>query len=162
MRAHYDLFSSIMMKTRRTPFSAFLRFSMALAHAFFALALGAHRLSGTFRRNRQYSMFADFMQFLRIFFNRPDHLKLVRRWYTVSIGKSGRGAEVDFVAVRDMQTEYYQVSASVLDENTLERELASLRQIGDNYPKYLLTLDDFAGDHGGIRQCNLIDWLLAG
>jgi predicted AAA+ superfamily ATPase len=90
------------------------------------------------------------------------YLELVRRGYAVSIGKSGRGAEVDFVAVRGGQTEYYQVSASVLDENTLQRELASLRQIRDNYPKYLITLDDFAGDHDGIQQRNLIDWLLAG
>jgi predicted AAA+ superfamily ATPase len=89
------------------------------------------------------------------------YLELVRRGYTVNIGKSGRGTEVDFVAVRDRQTEYYQVSASVLDENTLERELSSLRPIQDNYPKFLITLDDFTGDHDGIKQLNLIDWLLA-
>jgi len=87
------------------------------------------------------------------------YLELLRRGYTVNIGKSGRGTEVDFVAVRDKQTEYYQVSATVLDESTLERELASLKQIKDNYPKFLITLDDYAGDHDGIRQINLIDWL---
>jgi len=86
-------------------------------------------------------------------------LELLRRGYTVNIGKSGRGTEVDFVAVRNRQTEYYQVSATVLDENTLSRELTPLRQIKDNYPKFLLTLDDFTGDHYGIRQLNLIDWL---
>jgi predicted AAA+ superfamily ATPase len=88
------------------------------------------------------------------------YLELVRRGYMVNIGKSGRGTEVDFVAVRDKQIEYYQVSASVLDEGTLNRELASFRQIRDNYPKYLVTLDDFAGDHDGIHQVNLINWLL--
>jgi predicted AAA+ superfamily ATPase len=87
------------------------------------------------------------------------YLELLRRGYTVNIGKAGRGEEVDFVAVRDKQTEYYQVSASVLDENTLTRELTPLRQIKDNYPKYLLTLDDYTSDHDGIRQINLIDWL---
>jgi len=86
-------------------------------------------------------------------------LELLRRGYTINIGKSGRGTEVDFVAVRDRKTEYYQVSASVLDESTLERELTPLRQIKDNYPKYLITLDDFAGDHEGIQQANLINWL---
>jgi predicted AAA+ superfamily ATPase len=89
-------------------------------------------------------------------------LELLRRGYTVNIGKSGRGTEVDFVAVRDKQTEYYQVSASVLDEATLARELAPLKQIKDNYPKCLLTLDDFAADHDGIRQIKLIDWLMEG
>ena len=86
-------------------------------------------------------------------------LELLRRGYTVHIGKAGRGAEVDFVAVRDKQTMYIQVAATVLDESTLERELASLRQIKDNYPKLLITLDDFSGDHEGIAQVNLIDWL---
>lgn len=87
------------------------------------------------------------------------YLELLRRGYTVNIGKAGRGAEVDFVAVRDKKTEYYQVSASVLDENTLSRELASFEQINDNYKKYLITLDDFIGDHAGIQHINLIDWL---
>jgi len=89
-------------------------------------------------------------------------LELLRRGYAVNIGKSGRGTEVDFVAVRDRNTEYYQVSASVLDKNTLERELASFRQIRDNYPKFLITLDDFTGDYDGTRQVNLIDWLSYG
>ena len=87
------------------------------------------------------------------------YLELLRRGYTINIGKSGRGTEVDFVAVRERSTEYYQVSASVLDKNTLERELASFRQIRDNYPKFLITLDDFTSDYDGIRQINLIDWL---
>jgi len=87
------------------------------------------------------------------------YLELLRRGYTINIGKSGRGAEVDFVAVRDKKTEYYQVSATVLDENTLKRELESLYQIKDNYPKFLITLDGFQGDHDGIQQINLIDWL---
>lgn len=87
------------------------------------------------------------------------YLELLRRGYTVNIGKSGRGTEVDFVAVRNRKTEYYQVSASVLDESTLERELKPLNQIKDNYPKFLITLDDFTGDHDGIVQINLIDWL---
>lgn len=87
------------------------------------------------------------------------YLELLRRGYTINIGKSGRGTEVDFVAIRDKKTEYYQVSASVLDEGTLARELTPLKQIKDNYPKILITLDDFIGDHDGIKQVNLIDWL---
>jgi len=86
-------------------------------------------------------------------------LELLRRGYTIHIGKAGRSTEVDFVAVRNKQTIYIQVAATVLDESTLERELTSLRQIKDNYPKLLITLDDFVGDHEGIAQINLIDWL---
>jgi predicted AAA+ superfamily ATPase len=87
------------------------------------------------------------------------YLELLRRGYAVSIGKAGRGAEVDFVAVRDRRTEYFQVSATVLDKGVLERELAPLKQIRDNYPKCLITLDDFNGDHDGVFQLNLIEWL---
>jgi len=87
------------------------------------------------------------------------YLELIRRGYNVNICKSGRGTEVDFVAVRNKTTEYYQISASVLDENTLERELSPLKRIKDNYPKYLITLDDFTGEHNGVKQLNLIEWL---
>ena len=69
---------------------------------------------------------------------------------------------MDFVAVNMNETEYFQVSASVLDEKTLRRELAPLREIHDNYPKTLLTLDDIGSgsNYDGIKQLNIIDWLL--
>ena len=88
------------------------------------------------------------------------YLELLRRGYTVSIGKAGRGTEIDFVAVREGRTEYFQVSASVLDEETLRRELLPFGQVEDHYPKYLLTLDDFTSDYEGINHKNLIEWLL--
>ena len=88
------------------------------------------------------------------------YLELLRRGYTVSIGKAGRGTEIDFVAVREGRTEYFQVSASVLDEATLRRELLPFGQVEDHYPKYLLTLDDFTSDYEGIIHKNLIEWLL--
>ena len=87
------------------------------------------------------------------------YLELLRRGYSVSIGKTGRGTEVDFIAIQGRQIEYYQVSTSVLDQNTLERELAPLLQIRDNYPKFLITLDKFDGDNDGIKKLNLINWL---
>jgi len=89
-------------------------------------------------------------------------LELLRRGYRVNIGKSGRGTEVDFIGVCNKKIEYYQVSATVLDEKTLSRELAPLNQIRDNYPKFLITLDDFTSDYDGIQQVNLIDWLMKG
>jgi len=57
---------------------------------------------------------------------------------------------------------YYQVAASVLDKNTLERELAPLQKIPDHHPKFLLTLDDIMpnANYDGIRQINVLDWLL--
>ncbi len=89
------------------------------------------------------------------------YLELLRRKNRVNIGKLSE-KEVDFVATDMNEVEYYQVSASVLDEKTLERELAPLKEIKDNYPKILLTLDDIGNgaNYQGIRQINVIDWLL--
>ena len=89
------------------------------------------------------------------------YLELLRRYSRVNIGRLAE-KEVDFVAVNMNETEYFQVSASVLDEKTLRRQLAPLREIHDNYPKTLLTLDDIGSgsNYDGIKQLNIIDWLL--
>lgn len=88
------------------------------------------------------------------------YLELIRRGYSVSVGKVG-DQEVDFVAESRDGLVYYQVAASVRDASTLERELRVLQAIRDNYPKYLLTLDeDPDADFDGIRKINALDWLL--
>ncbi len=88
------------------------------------------------------------------------YLELLRRGGEVYVGKSGK-AEVDFVVIRGEAKEYYQVSLSVRDSATLERELAPLQSISNHYPKYLLCLDnDPDVFHDGIRQMYVLDWLL--
>lgn len=88
------------------------------------------------------------------------YLELVRRGYKVNIGKVGL-TEVDFIAEKDNRLHYYQVTASLTDENTFNREIAPLKNISDNYPKTILTLDRFTlGDYAGIEVVNAIDWLL--
>lgn len=88
------------------------------------------------------------------------YLELLNRYRNVSVGTM-RNGEIDFVAVDARGPRYYQVALTVLDSATLERELAPLRAVKDNYPKTLLTLDRIgASDHGGIEQKNLVDWLL--
>lgn len=89
------------------------------------------------------------------------YLELLRRNNRVNIGKLAE-KEVDFICTNMNEIEYYQVSASVLDEKTLERELAPLQEIKDNYPKILLTLDEIGSgaNYDGIKQINVIDWLL--
>ncbi len=88
------------------------------------------------------------------------YLELIRRGYKVYVGKTGNN-EVDFVAENKDGLRYYQVSYTVRDEETLKRELTSLQNINDNYPKYILTMDiDPEVDYDGIRKMNAIDWLL--
>ena len=89
------------------------------------------------------------------------YLELIRRGYRVFVGKNA-SAEVDFV-VQDINgnTEYYQVSWSVRDEQTLKRELGALESIEDHNPKYILTMDnDPPISYNGIRQKYVLEWLL--
>lgn len=88
------------------------------------------------------------------------YLELLRRGYDVYVGKID-DLEVDFVAQDPKKTIYYQVAATVRDENTLKRELSPLQKISDHYPKVILTLDDDPeADYDGIRRINALDWLI--
>ncbi len=89
------------------------------------------------------------------------YLELMRRGYKIHIGKL-IDKEIDFVVSGVKGNEYYQVSASVLDKNTMTREISPLMKISDNHPKYLLTLDDIIpnANYNGILHINLIEWLL--
>lgn len=87
-------------------------------------------------------------------------LELLRRYPEVYVGKVN-ALEVDFVAINEDGLNYFQVAATVRDDATLQRELASLRAIDDQYPKFILTLDDDPdADYDGIKRLNAIDWLL--
>ena len=86
-------------------------------------------------------------------------LELIRRGYSVFIGKID-DIEVDFIAVKGNEKEYIQVSTSILDPKTWNREIAPLKAIKDNYKKTILSLDRIPIAENGIEQVNLIDWLL--
>lgn len=87
-------------------------------------------------------------------------LELKRRGYKVNVGKIGT-KEIDFVAQKNGELEYFQISANISDPATFEREVAPLKAIKDNYPKTILTLDKFSvGNYGGITVKYAIDWLL--
>jgi len=88
------------------------------------------------------------------------YLELIRRGFDVSIGKIG-SLETDFVAEKSGARAYYQVSATIMDETTRDRELRSLQAIPDNYPKYILTMDrTIYDDFAGIQIVNILDFLL--
>lgn len=87
-------------------------------------------------------------------------MELLHRQYDVCIGKVGT-LEVDFIATRAERKLYVQVSATIMDEKTRERELRPLLAINDQYDKIILTMDrPFAKDYEGIRIINLLDFLL--
>ena len=89
------------------------------------------------------------------------YLELLRRKGNVYVGQFDKN-EIDFVVINSNEIEYYQVALTVLDENTLKRELDTFKNIKDNYPKYLITLDDVMvnTDYDGIKVVNALEWLL--
>lgn len=89
------------------------------------------------------------------------YLELLRRGYEVYIGKTPQG-EVDFVATRQGEKIYVQVTQEIVSEKTEQREYERLLEINDNYPKYVLLINDFAGgNHEGIQTMHVADFLLA-
>ncbi len=89
------------------------------------------------------------------------YLELCRRGYTVNVGKTSDG-EIDFVAVRQNEKIYVQVTQKINSDKTEKREYNRLLEIPDNYPKFVLTTDEFAGgNYEGIKTMHIADFLLS-
>lgn len=89
------------------------------------------------------------------------YLELCRRGYLVNIGKTING-EIDFIAEKQGDKIYVQVTKEIISEETEKREYDRLLEIRDNYPKYLLTTDSFAGgNYEGIKTMHIADFLLS-
>lgn len=88
------------------------------------------------------------------------YLELLRRGYQVNIGKMNE-FEIDFVAERDNGKIYVQVAYLLASDETIEREFGALEMVRDNYPKYVLSMDDIDRGRNGIRNINIRDFLLS-
>lgn len=87
------------------------------------------------------------------------YLELIRRGYAVTIGKVG-DKEIDFIAETGGDKIYYQVSASILDPATFAREIEPLKKANDHYPKFILSMDELPMGEDGIKQVNIVNFLL--
>lgn len=88
------------------------------------------------------------------------YLELLRRGYKVNIGKL-QNAEIDFIATKQNSLIYLQVAYLLASKDTIKREFESLLQIKDNYPKFVLSMDeDFGNDYKGIKRINIVNFLL--
>ena len=85
--------------------------------------------------------------------------ELIARGYFVNIGNLENG-EIDFIATRFEEKIYVQVTYLLADEKVIEREFNAYQKIKDNYPKYVLSMDNFDFSKEGIIHKNIIDWLL--
>lgn len=89
------------------------------------------------------------------------YLELKRRGYNVYIGKT-KDKEIDFVATKQNEKIYVQLTQKIKSEKTQKREYEQLLEIRDNYPKYVVMADDFAGgNYEGIKTMNIVDFLLS-
>lgn len=87
------------------------------------------------------------------------YFEMLRRGYNIKIGKVDN-LEVDFVCKKNDETIYIQVSYLLASEDTKEREFSVLENIKDNYPKYVLSMDEFDMSRNGIKHVNLIKFLV--
>ena len=85
--------------------------------------------------------------------------ELLMRGYEVYVGKT-RNGEIDFVAIKDNQKEYYQVAYYLYDDNVIEREFGAYKNVGDNYPKYVISFDKMDFSRDGIIHKNVLQFLL--
>lgn len=89
------------------------------------------------------------------------YLELLRRGYRVYVGKNA-AKEIDFVAINKEETRYFQVTESLADKATQEREIAPFRSTHDFYEKTIITTDKtYITNVNGIKIVNLIDFLLS-
>ena len=86
-------------------------------------------------------------------------MELIRRGYDVTIGKAGT-KEIDFVGKKNHQKIYIQVTYLLASEQTIQREFGVYQSIQDNYPKYVVSMDEFDFSRDGIKHYNIRDFLL--
>ena len=87
------------------------------------------------------------------------YLELLRKGYNVRVGKVDN-LEVDFVCTKGNEKIYVQVTYLLASPETIEREFTSLEKIDDNYPKYVISMDEFDMSRNGIIHINIIDFLM--
>ncbi|MBF1200878.1 MAG: ATP-binding protein [Fusobacterium periodonticum] len=87
------------------------------------------------------------------------YLELLRKGYNVRVGKVDN-LEVDFVCTKGNEKIYVQVAYLLASAETIEREFTSLEKINDNYPKYVISMDEFDMSRNGIIHINIIDFLM--
>lgn len=88
------------------------------------------------------------------------YVEMIRRGYNVKIGKMNN-LEIDFVCTKNKETLYIQVSYLLASDETIKREFSVLENLQDNYPKYVLSMDEYDMSEKGIRHMNIIDFLLS-
>lgn len=105
------------------------------------------------------AVFGGNMKDVNLILENIVYMELLRRGYDVSVGKNGSSV-IDFVCTRRGERSYIQVAYLLASDETVEREFGAYKGIGDNYPKYVITLDEIDMSRNGIKHLNIKDFLL--
>lgn len=105
------------------------------------------------------AVFGGNMRDINLVLENIVYMELLRRGYQVTVGKVG-AQEIDFVCMRQNQKIYVQVAYLLASPETVEREFGVYNSVQDNYPKYVVSMDELDMSQNGIRHCNIRDFLL--
>lgn len=105
------------------------------------------------------AVFGDSSKDINLIFENIVYLELLRRGYDVTVGKNLH-KEIDFVCDRNGQRIYIQVAYLLASNETIEREFGAYDNISDNFPKYVISFDEFDISRNGIKHFNIRDFLL--
>jgi predicted AAA+ superfamily ATPase len=106
------------------------------------------------------AVFGGNMKDINLIFENIVYVELLRRGYKVTVGKAGE-KEIDFIAEKQNQKLYVQVAYLLASEETIQREFGAYDTIKDNYPKYVVSYDDFDMSRDGMKHMNIRDFLLS-
>lgn len=106
------------------------------------------------------AFFGGNMRDINLILENIVYLELLRRGYKVTVGKTGE-KEIDFVCDKRGDKLYVQVTYLLASEDTIKREFGAYDTIRDNFPKYVVSLDEFDMSRNGIKHQNIRDFLLA-
>lgn len=106
------------------------------------------------------AVFGGNMKHINLVLENIIYMELLRRGYTVTVGKIS-DQEIDFVAQIQDSKLYVQVAYLLASEDTIRREFGAFDRVRDNFPKYVVTLDEFDMSRDGIKHRNIRDFLLA-
>ena len=105
------------------------------------------------------AVFGGNMKDINLVLENIVYMELLRRGYTVTVGKAG-DKEIDFVCEDQGNKLYVQVAYLLATEDTIQREFGVYGRVRDNFPKYVVTLDEFDMSRNGIKHRNIRDFLL--
>lgn len=106
------------------------------------------------------AVYGNNMRDINLILENIVYIELLRRGYSVTVGKTGN-KEVDFIAEKKGDKLYIQVCYLLASEETIEREFGVYKKIPDNYPKYVVSLDEFDMSRDGVKHKNIKEFLVS-